>query len=338
MRYGHILHVRNVNEALPLGLALVQREGVPSESRGLKTLRVPGPVTTVYSHPQERVLFDPIRDANPFFHLIESLWILSGSNTVDLPKRFLSRIADFSDDGKTFHGAYGYRLRCAAGVDQITEAIQLLRAKPDTRQCVLSIWNSTLDLGAVTKDMPCNDMIMLDIVDGALNMTVCNRSNDVIWGAYGANAVQFSVLQEYIAIAIGARVGYYAQQSNNYHVYVDNPFWLKYLQGEYEHGHVHNPYSLGEVRHTQMFQENELSKFNCDCQALNHRAKNYIDLTHGGRYMSVFFNRTVVPAILAYQCYKNKYRGAAFYHVSNIEDSDWRLAMTQWLNRRESAK
>jgi thymidylate synthase len=54
-----------------------------------------------------------------------------------------------------------------------------------------------------------------------LDLTVLCRSNDVVWGAYGANAVHFSVLQEYLAGRIGVDVGVMYQFSNNYHGYVD---------------------------------------------------------------------------------------------------------------------
>ena len=77
-QFGASLRVRNVNEALPVALQMIQAYGQPAESRGMHTLRVPGPVYTIYERPEERVLFDAVRDANPFFHLIESLWILGG--------------------------------------------------------------------------------------------------------------------------------------------------------------------------------------------------------------------------------------------------------------------
>ena len=104
-QFGASLRVRNVNEALPVALQMIQEYGKPAESRGLHTLRVHGPVTTIYERPEERVLFDSVRDANPFFHLIESLWILGGSNRMELPSMFLEGIKRFSDDGVTFHGA-----------------------------------------------------------------------------------------------------------------------------------------------------------------------------------------------------------------------------------------
>jgi thymidylate synthase len=52
-----------------------------------------------------------------------------------------------------------------------------------------------------------------------LDMTVINRSNDLAWGALGANVVHFSFLQEYLAARCGVEVGQYHQISNNLHAY-----------------------------------------------------------------------------------------------------------------------
>lgn len=333
-QFGASLRVRNVNEALPLGLQMLAANGKPAESRGMQTLRVPGPVSTIYERPEERVLFDSIRDANPFFHLIESLWILGGSNRVELPRMFLGSIDRFSDNGVTFHGAYGHRLRKAFGFDQILRAIEMLVTKPDTRQCVMSIWHPELDMGTQTKDMPCNDLVMLDVVNGRLNMTVCNRSNDAIWGAYGANAVQFSMLHEFIAIYAKLERGFYVQQSNNFHVYTDNPFWLKFKQGEYEHGHVYNPYTTETVEARPIAQNTmDAVLLLADCEGMCQQVENGETLGHF-EYRSSFGRLVVSPVVRAYTLYKLKNYESAVKVLDEVAAADWRLAMQQWVMRR----
>src|SRR6185312_8148215 len=90
---------------------------------------------------------------------------------------------------------------------------------------VIQMWDANADLGRDSKDLPCNTHVYLGVSYGEtdrpnrLNMTVCCRSNDVIWGAYGANAVHFSFLQEYLAGRLGLDVGNLYQVSNNYHAY-----------------------------------------------------------------------------------------------------------------------
>lgn len=333
-QFGASLRVRNVNDALPIALQMLQAYGQPAESRGLRTIRVQGPVSTIYERPEERVLFDRVRDANPFFHLIESLWVLGGSNRVELPSMFLSSISQFSDNGATFHGAYGYRLRRAFGFDQIISAIDLLTKKPDTRQCVMSIWHPGLDLGANTKDVPCNNLVMLDVVNGRLNMTVCNRSNDVIWGAYGTNAVQFSMLQEFIAICVGLERGFYVQQSNNFHVYTDNTFWLNYNEGKHESGHVTNPYTREEVRARPIAQSAlDAMRLLSDCEGMCKQVENGNALDHY-EYKSSFGQTVIAPVVRAYNLYKIKCYESAIKVLDEVAAEDWRLAMRQWVSRR----
>lgn len=342
--YGNILHARNVNEALPLGLMLLKERGVPVESRGLRTIEAPGPVMTVYRRPQERVLFCPDRDANPFFHFFEALWVLSGSNRVHMPTFFLPKLMEYSDDGRTFYGAYGYRLRNAPpGVDQITASIGLLRRKPDTRQCVLAIWN-VWDLGVGSKDVPCNDTIALKIRDGHLNTTVFCRSNDIIWGAYGANAVQFSVLQEYIASAVGVEVGTYTQVSDSFHAYESNPLWQAYVSGEYHPaGHVVNPYEVNSDYRTPLFSPLETAEQYADIMRLEHLlstapSMDALEESITKGFESTLFRGTVLPMLRAFIHYRKGDIGRSLMETSHISANDWRAACARWLTRRQDMR
>ena len=76
----HVIRARNVQEALVVGLQDLRRYGVERESRNGPVVVFPEPVTTVCERPEERVLFHCERDANPFFHLFEALWMLAGRN------------------------------------------------------------------------------------------------------------------------------------------------------------------------------------------------------------------------------------------------------------------
>ncbi|MBV5296648.1 MAG: hypothetical protein JZU64_00585 [Rhodoferax sp.] len=341
--FGTTLHVRNVNEALPLGLQLVQATGKSVSPRGQATLEVPGPVMTIYSKPQERVLFDPIRDANPFFHFFESLWILAGADTVDLPCFFLNRLADYSDDGKRFHGAYGQRMRSAYGFDQLEQAVGLLRKDPDSRQVIVSIWHPERDLGHVaTKDTPCNDMIAFKIREGKLNMTVFNRSNDVIWGAYGANAVQFSVIQEYVAARVEVEIGHYVQVSDSYHVYEENPLWKKYAEGSFAPiGHVCNPYDMGVSARRMFASSNDavLARYEMAVMVEMAERGDLEELSRAGHMAgSVLFREVAIPMLRSYLFYKFGDLETAMDVTEEILAEDWRTACHQWLRRRATAR
>src|SRR6266699_4467253 len=224
-----IISARNVHEAFPLGLRLLRSpEMFRRESRNGPVIVAPYPVTTVYERPIERVLFWPLRDCNPFFHIYEALWMLAGRNDVAGPSRYAKNMANYSDDSETFHGAYGYRWRhhpdfsVTGAFDQLSPIANTLKQNPDDRRSVLQMWNAYQDLGKLGKDLPCNLTATFQRdAEGKLDLTVFCRSNDIIWGAYGANAVHFSMLLEYMALWIGCPIGNYYQVSVNWHAYTE---------------------------------------------------------------------------------------------------------------------
>jgi hypothetical protein len=143
-------------------LPLVQKN---SRNGGVTMLEEPCLIT--YTHPRERVLFNSARDANPFFHLYESLWMLAGRNDVAPLTYYVSKMKDFSDDdGKTFNGAYGYRWRHALrdstlgweDKDQLDIIVSHLKGNPESRRAVLQMWNVEDDLLKIerSKDVCCN--------------------------------------------------------------------------------------------------------------------------------------------------------------------------------------
>ena len=332
--------IRNVNEAIPLALHMLVADGKEISPRGLLTLELEEPVTTTFKSPLERVLLIPERDANPFFHLMEALWILAGRQDVDWLAQFNSNIASYSDDGDTFHAAYGYRLRHQQGFDQIQAAINLLSSDKDTRQCVLQIWDAQSDLGTCSKDIPCNDIIMFKIRNDKLNMTVCNRSNDVIWGAYGANVVQFSMLQEYIANKVGVEVGVYNQVSDSFHVYVDNPQFKILKALPYSD---FNPYKYDVFPYPMNAElegwDDELALFcalldpdpNLDTAPILKKVK----VREGESLFTIpFFINVAIPMYNCWIGHKMSKNGLML--IDTIHASDWKMAATQWLSKREN--
>lgn len=226
------IHANHPDQALHDALLLLSSDWIREESRNGPVLRFDTPVTTVWEPGFSCVSTDPNRDANPFLHYIESFWMLAGRNDVALVAKLAANMQNYSDDGETLHGAYGYRWRNWFGVDQISQIINELIANPTSRRCVLQMWDGHVDLGKARsggKDVPCNTAIYFDPMGDELNMTVTNRSNDLVWGAYGANVVHMSFLHSYIAHMVGKKTGTYYQMSNNLHLYVDFPITQKLI-------------------------------------------------------------------------------------------------------------
>lgn len=342
---AHLITTRNVNTALRAGLHWLALAGQTSNSRNGPVLVAPGPVITAYEAPQERVLFSALRDANPFFHLYECIWMLAGRNDAASVARYAKTMASFADDG-TLAGSYGYRWRRHFGFDQLPAIVEMLRKDPSTRRAVLSMFDPVTDLqhGAGSKDIPCNTAVYFGDTRGVLDMTVVNRSNDIVWGAYGANAVHMSFLQEVIACAAGLPLGTYYQFSNNFHSYTDRPD-VQRLLGEPDPAAVRPSNSrvkytaddrygtnLGERAVTAPVTFTDLRWFLEDCQAVCDDW----DLPDGQESCSPFLNNVVLPMMQAHVVYKTGAPNAdnPWYAELCKSQIDWHVAGREWLDRR----
>jgi len=314
------IHARNVNEAYTIGLRMLEEQGQLEMSRAGPVKTMPVPVTTSYQRPYERVLFDAKRDCNPFFHLLESLWMLAGRNDVDWISEFSSNIVNYSDDGKTFHGAYGHRWRNHFGKDQLYELVTMLKRDPETRRAGLGMWDPRADCNAEGKDFPCNMQIVFRWRSHGLDMTVYNRSNDAIWGAYGANAVHMSMLHEWMSTMIGAKQGIYYQVSNDFHAYVDVFHKVGVPQPMPD-----DPYSRGEVCAIPIID---------DIERWNKELFAFMEHPLDTGFTEEFFAGVARPMVQAWRAFKSKNLVAAQSHTQTISAPDWRKACNEWIIRR----
>ena len=121
--------------------------------------------------------------------------------------------AQYSDDGEVFNAAYGYRARHEFGFDQLISIPRLLEKDPGTRQAVIQLWHPS-DLGANTLDKACNMSMVFSIFGTRLDMTVFNRSNDLVFGGVtGANPVHFSYFQQWFANQLKIPMGHLTFES-----------------------------------------------------------------------------------------------------------------------------
>lgn len=336
---------RNVNEIYAAGVSFMIENGWEQSSQydatlG-KTLEIPEPVGVMYERPLERVLYDPVRDSNPFLGFFEALWIIAGRRDVKFLADIVSNMRSFSDDGATYHGAYGYRLRNLLPgeedfCDQIEEAIRRLSLNPDDRQVVMLIRRPD-DMWYKGKDQPCNYAVDLKIRQGRLNMSVINRSNDFVWGMTGTNVVQFSTLQEYIAGRIGVDVGTYHQITTSMHVY-QNQQWDKI---RYSPLGVDDPYAKGHVEPYPMFKELNFQNWHSDLKNFFSAYDNGVGFVESS---TPYFKHVVWPMWRTLQLWKKYQKDRTIANFCNIVNAkndihatDWKLAAEQWLNRRERA-
>lgn len=353
---------RTVSEALSRGLHAIRVHGVKKPSRVGDVLVMPRPVLTEYSDPTNRVLFSPMRDANPFFHVMETLWMLAGRNDLPWLVRFNKRFASYSDDGgETQPGAYGYRWRNYFGHDQLMDIILELKSNPDTRRCVLAMWDGGArvdymqEAGGLSRivqlgdhfaavsgsaDVPCNTHAYFDTIDGRLNMTVCCRSNDIIWGAYGANAVHFSFLLEFIASATGIPMGVYRQFSNNFHIYT-NVVPEEQMMPLSRNVEETDKYLVKETLHSlnMVFPKVGMRKIplmQTDLETFEQELKWFMADRHAAQdFTEPFLRHVALPMHDAHAFYRDKQYDLALDMADYIKAEDWREACVQWLIRRK---
>jgi len=323
MRGMHTFTAVNVSDALWLVKQALETSGVEVDTRNGKALEFREPCAITYNNPCERVLFYPQRDANPVFHFMESLWMLAGREDLEWIQRYNKRMGTYSDNGKTLQGAYGYRWRNYFYKDQLDIAVHRLMTYENDRRTVLAMWDPEGDLRKDNgcKDHPCNTHIYFSVRDNKLDMTVCNRSNDMIWGALGANAVHMSILQEYIAARIGAQVGIYTQFSNNLHAYVEVLEGLDGMTPDYD------SYA------TRMIKPSPLVD---DILTFDEELEWFMEDPEKPRaYINSVFSEVAQPMHRMWVAWKAKEIFQAMEHSKDIKSDDWHLACYEWLERRK---
>lgn len=340
----HIINARNVNDGLVEGMRTLMNFGQRNSSRAGDVVVVPQPVTTLFHRSQEMCCFLPGRNVNPFGTLFEGLWMLAGKNNVDWPARFIKRMTQFSDDGETLSGAYGERWRYRFGFDQLDTIVQTLQKNPNCRRQVLMMWDPETDLLKPTtgkvKDIPCNFAVTFTInpCDGHLDMSVMNRSNDIIWGTFGADAPHFGLLHDYMAQAIGTYPGMYYQISTNFHAYTE-------VLDKYSHiarltpkevEHCSRVYDSAFTRIPLFNGRNQKEDFDSDVRMFIEQGEKAIG------YKTTFIKKVAVPMLEVHNAWVASNGSSDLQSVidmtRNIRSHDWRFMCREWVQNSQAIR
>jgi len=252
---------------------------------------------------------------------MEFVWMMAGSNDAHWISQFNKRMIDYADDG-ILRGAYGWRWQNPS--DQVTSTIRLLKEDPATRQAVMSMWDPTYDGPKCrTGDRPCNTHIYFRVDEADnLNMTVCNRSNDFIWGMMGTNAVHFTLLQELIARAAGFKLGMYHVFSNNCHIYTDLPHFEK----------IYNSVLPVDVYKGEERCENLMPLLaGCDYETFMSECKGF--LLGETTFKSEWLQHVAYPIQQAYLEKKRRW-----HWINEIIALDWHRVCEDWATRLEERR
>jgi len=136
----------------------------------------------------------------------------------------LKKYADqlLSSERSGFDYTYGERLRSwgegvvKTPVDQIEEAIKLLKKDASTRRASCVTWIPPKDLK--TSEVPCLILLDFKVRAGVLDATAVFRSNDM-FGAWPANVYGLNKVNEHVAGKIKAKPGAVTTHSISAHIY-----------------------------------------------------------------------------------------------------------------------
>ena len=109
-------------------------------------------------------------------------------------------------------------------INQIKEAIDLLKNSPDSRRIVVTAWNpSVLDEIALPS---CHSFFIFNVINGKLNCHLTQRSGDIGLGV-PFNLACYAALTQMIAQEVDLDLGEFSHYINDAHIYVNHIDGLK---------------------------------------------------------------------------------------------------------------
>jgi thymidylate synthase len=154
--------------------------------------------------------------------IYELLWFLRGeTNIAWLKEHGVSIWDEWADDKGDLGPVYGKQWRSwetkdGRVIDQITEALNLIKNNPDSRRIIVNAWN----VGEIDKMalMPCHTMFQFYVADGKLSCQLYQRSADLFLGV-PFNIASYALLTMMIAQVCGLQYGDFVHTFGDAHIY-----------------------------------------------------------------------------------------------------------------------
>jgi thymidylate synthase len=155
----------------------------------------------------------------------ELIWFLAGdTNTGYLKRHGVSIWDDWADENGDLGPVYGKQWRSWAApdgrtIDQITEVVETLKTRPDSRRMIVSAWNP-----ADIPDMalaPCHCLFQFYVSEGRLSCQLYQRSADVFLGV-PFNIASYALLTMMMAQVTGLKPGEFVHTFGDAHLYLNH--------------------------------------------------------------------------------------------------------------------
>lgn len=152
----------------------------------------------------------------------ELLWLLRGDTNVGfLQQHGVSIWDEWADEFGELGPVYGkqwrsWERRDGTVVDQIDEAIRLIREQPSSRRIIVSAWNvAEIDQMALP---PCHTLFQFYVAEGRLSCQLYQRSADLFLGV-PFNIASYSLLTLMMAQVCGLEPGDFVHTFGDTHLY-----------------------------------------------------------------------------------------------------------------------
>lgn len=154
--------------------------------------------------------------------IYELLWFLRGDTNVRyLQAHGVSIWNEWADENGDLGRIYGKQWRAwrdynGGIIDQITEAVEMIKNNPDSRRIIVSAWN----LGDL-KDMalpPCHALFQVYVANGKLSLQLYQRSADIFLGV-PFNIASYALLLMMMAQVTGLKAGEFIHTLGDAHIY-----------------------------------------------------------------------------------------------------------------------
>lgn len=155
----------------------------------------------------------------------ELLWFLRGDTNVDYLRRngvtIWEEWADANGDLGRVYGAQWRTWRGPDGqtVDQVAEAVRLIRTQPDSRRIMVSAWNPA-EIGQMALP-PCHLLFQFHVDQGDLRCQLYQRSADLFLGV-PFNIASYALLTMMVAQVCGLRAAEFIHTFGDLHLYTNH--------------------------------------------------------------------------------------------------------------------
>ncbi|MGD9785978.1 MAG: thymidylate synthase [Hyphomicrobiaceae bacterium] len=155
----------------------------------------------------------------------ELLWFLAGdTNIAYLKQNGVSIWDEWADEAGNLGPVYGRQWRSWAApdgqtIDQITQAVDLIRRDPDSRRIIVSAWNPA-DLSKMAL-APCHCLFQFYVAEGRLSCQLYQRSADIFLGV-PFNIASYALLTHMMAQVTGLKPGDFVHTFGDAHLYLNH--------------------------------------------------------------------------------------------------------------------